>query len=240
MQSNSSGAAGCGSGGGGPHRAWQGCTSAALRTSPVGGLYLDTQGARHPHTLQPQGFWASSVPRKPSRRGVSRLPWQRAASSSSSTLAPGEDLKGILVAMGLGFSPSAAGGCVSKQEVAWPGCRDQGGGLALLSEVLRPLSPCNCECNAERLGERPASRAGRSVMQGLAVSARVWCWVSKRRSQWQDWSDCTLVPAAGSWAQHQPAQKRVPETGPTPQMQARRVKPEVGSITAVSSDCRRG
>lgn len=77
-------------------------------------------------------------------------------------------------------------------------------------------------------------------MQGLAVSARVWCWVSKRLSQWQGWSDCTLVPAAGSWAQHQPAQKRIPETRPPhPKMQARRVKPEVGSITAVSSDCRR-
>ena len=84
---------------------------------------------------------------------MSRLPWQRAASSSSSTLDPGEDLKGILVAMGLGFSQSAAGVCVSKQEVVWSGCRDQGGGLALLPEVLQPLSPCDCECNTERLGE---------------------------------------------------------------------------------------
>ena len=84
---------------------------------------------------------------------MSRLPWQRAASSSTSTLAPGEDLKGILVATGLGFSPSAVGGCVSKQEIVWSGCRDHVGGLALLPEVLRPLSPCDCECNAERLGE---------------------------------------------------------------------------------------
>lgn len=55
--------------------------------------------------------------------------------------------------MGLGFSLSAVGGCISKQEVAWSGCQDQGGGLALLSEVLRPLSPCDCECNAKQLGK---------------------------------------------------------------------------------------
>lgn len=74
-------------------------------------------------------------------------------------------------------------------------------------------------------------------MQGLAVLQ--WQGVVlgfQALSQWQGWSDCTVVPAAGSWAQHQPAQKRVPNRPHTPQMQASQVKPEVGSITAVSSE----
>lgn len=51
-------------------------------------------------------------------------------------------------------------------------------------------------------------------MQGLVVSARAWCWVSKHRSQWQGWSDNMLVPAAGSWAQHRPSSEESPRNWP--------------------------
>ena len=52
-------------------------------------------------------------------------------------------------AVGLGFSPSAAGGCISKQEVVWPEGRDHGGRLALRPEVPRPLSLRDYVCDAE-------------------------------------------------------------------------------------------
>lgn len=78
-------------------------------------------------------------------------------------------------------------------------------------------------------------------MQGLAVSARAWCWVSKHWSQWQGWSDNTLVPSRWKLGPTS-AQLRRESQKPAPHPGCRRDESSQrwGASQAVSCDCREG
>lgn len=86
----------------------------------------------------------------------------------STTLASGEDLKGILCC-GYGFLPSAGEDCINKQQVVWSeGWRRPGThGSAPPARVPQSVSQCDCVKDAELVRVVSDPRAVWPVMQGL-------------------------------------------------------------------------